>query len=720
MLFKCKMCGGELELGASGIAVCSYCRTQQTVPKIDDERRIGLYNRANHYRRNNEFDKAFSLYERILEDDRSDAEAYWSIVLCRYGIEYVEDTRTKRRIPTVNRMQFASILTDSDYLEAIKNADAEQKKIYEAEATAIDKIQAGILEVSRKEEPFDVFICYKESDDLGERTEDSVIAEDLYERLTAVGLKVFFSRITLEDKLGVAYEPYIFAALNTAKLMVVIGTKVEYFNAVWVKNEWSRYLAMIEDGAKEKVLVPAYKYIDPYDMPEEFAHLQAQDLSKLGYMQDLVRGIRKIVDKEKETTVVHEVVREEVVRSESLGASPNVASLLERAKMFLEDGNFADADQYAEKVLDIDPKNAEAYIVKLLSYNKVKEPDGLVSNLIPAYNDVNYRKALRFGNEEQKKMLEELATLIKDNIRRKDEEEAKAEEARRIKREAQMSRDLYYKCLGGKSGYVETVTVPEDVTELPDGAFSGAGVGEVILHNGITKIGKNAFMQSSIKRIVIPDSVTSIGDSAFQDCPYLFSITLGKGLVSIGRSSFYSTKRLVEIINYSSLPIKDKHYFDGSFIAQNVIEVHRGESRVSFVGTLAFYSAENGDNYVIGDLRGIASVDILSLPALFKGKPYKIHAHAFSGYHMMRNVVLNNVTEIGDEAFAYCYSLKDFFIPASVQYVGKHAFYASEGIKTIFCEADKSQAAGWHQEWTRRKFETLFGAKHSVKWKSKR
>ena len=36
------------------------------------------------------------------------AEAYWSIVLCRYGIEYVEDPATHKRIPTVNRAQYTS------------------------------------------------------------------------------------------------------------------------------------------------------------------------------------------------------------------------------------------------------------------------------------------------------------------------------------------------------------------------------------------------------------------------------------------------------------------------------------------------------------------------------------------------------------------------------------------------------------------------------------
>ena len=79
-----------------------------------------------------------------------------------------------------------------------------------------------------------------------------MLANDLYHQLTNEGFKVFFSRITLEDKLGTAYEPYIFAALNSAKVMIVIGSKPEYFNAVWVKNEWSRYLALVKQSGGKR------------------------------------------------------------------------------------------------------------------------------------------------------------------------------------------------------------------------------------------------------------------------------------------------------------------------------------------------------------------------------------------------------------------------------------------------------------------------------------
>lgn len=392
--FKCKMCGGEIEFeqGAT-VGVCDSCGTTQTLPRLDNDRKANLYDRANHFRRNNDFDKAMGIYEQILNEDGTDAETYWSLVLCRYGIEYVEDPATHKRVPTVNRAQYTSIFDDDDYKSALKYADGYQRSIYEEEAKAINEIQKGILEISQKEEPFDVFICYKETDNSGRRTPDSVLANDLYHQLTQEGFKVFFSGITLEDKLGTAYEPYIFAALNSAKVMVVIGTKPEHFNAVWVKNEWSRYLALVKKSGGKKVLIPAYRDMDPYDLPEEFSHLLAQDMSKLGFMQDLIRGIKKIASVDEPKAAVKETV---VVNSGSSSVEP----LLKRAFMFLEDREWEEADKYCEKVLDIDPENAQAYLGKLMAECCVRRKEELKDCRESFDDSSNFKKVVRFGDKQ--------------------------------------------------------------------------------------------------------------------------------------------------------------------------------------------------------------------------------------------------------------------------------------------------------------------------------
>lgn len=416
LLMKCKMCGGDLDIQPGNtVAECLFCGSKQTVPNISDDKKAMLYDRAGYYRRSNEFDKAMAIYEQLIAEDNTDAEAHWSAVLCRYGIEYVEDPRTHKRVPTVNRVQYKSILDDRDYLSALDFADPAQKLIYTNEANIIDKIQKGILEVSRKEEPFDIFICYKESDESGRRTQDSVIAFDIYKELTKEGYRVFFARVTLEDKLGSAYEPYIFAALNSAKVMLVVGTNKDNFNAVWVKNEWSRYLTLMKEDSS-RTLIPVYRDINPYDMPEEFSYLQAQDYGKIGAIQDLVYGINKLLKRKEE-----KVVQTTVINNSSVG---DVNTLLERAFLFLEDREWDKADQYAEQVLNQEPKNAQAYLCKMMAELRCPKYDLLQGQEEPFDYNANYLKVVRFGNSDLVSQLE----VCNDYIKNRNEE-------RRLKRE---------------------------------------------------------------------------------------------------------------------------------------------------------------------------------------------------------------------------------------------------------------------------------------------
>ena len=297
MVFKCKMCGGDIEVvEGTNIGKCLYCKSTMTLPSVDNEKLLNLYNRANNLRLSNEFDKAYGVYETILEIDENQLEAHWGLILCRYGVEYVDDPKTKKKMITCHRTKYESVLTDSDYKIIISKAYGDALKIYKEEAKTISNIQKKALEISNNEEDYDIFICYKEGDKNGDRTPDSVIAQDIYNKLTDLNYKVFFARITLADKLGEEYEPYIFSALNSSKVMLVVGTNADNLNSVWVKNEWSRYLDLIKNK-KKKVLIPVYSKMDAYELPEEFSMLQALCIDKVGSMQDLVTAVGKIINK---------------------------------------------------------------------------------------------------------------------------------------------------------------------------------------------------------------------------------------------------------------------------------------------------------------------------------------------------------------------------------------------------------------------------------------
>ena len=385
-IIKCKMCGGDLEIiEGSSVCECTYCGTKQTVPSADNEKKLTLFARAGRLLRACEFDKASGVFESIVADYPEEAEAYWGLVLCKYGIEYVDDPATGKKIPTCHRSSFESALDDANFEQACENTDAVARRVYRDEARAIEELRQAILQVSGKEEPYDVFISYKETDGNGERTLDSVIAQDIYKELTREGYRVFFSRISLEDKLGTEYEPYIFAALNSAKVMLVVGTDYENFDAVWVKNEWSRFLKLIAKGER-KTLIPIFKNMDAYDMPKEFAKLSAQDMGKVGAMQDLLRGIEKIIGRRNNTAN----------SSSSSNGDEIISILLNRGSMALEDGEWDEAKKLFDQVLNLSYQNAQAYLGLALSDSMAKNRSEYEKKYVSPFSEIrSSRNAMR-------------------------------------------------------------------------------------------------------------------------------------------------------------------------------------------------------------------------------------------------------------------------------------------------------------------------------------
>lgn len=383
-IIKCKICGGDMELSPDKtFGTCEYCGSVMTLPRVDNEQRAAQFNRGNHFRRQGEFDKALAVYERIVSEDDTDAEAHWCCALCRFGIEYVEDPATYEYLPTCHRASFDSFLEDVDYLAAVEHSDGITRRQYQKDGAKIAEVQRAILATSRKEEPFDVFICYKETDDeTKERTRDSLDAQEIYYNLTQEGYRVFFARITLEDKAGTEYEPYIFAALNSAKVMVVVGEKAEYFNAVWVKNEWSRFLALIRGGAKKR-LIPAYRDMDPAALPEEFAPFPAMDMSRLSFLADLIQYIRSGAESEEPKTPELKEPKplQQPVEQPGVGVMMLTAQL-KRGQQALEDRDWAAADGFFDKALDMDAECAEAFFGKALAAAECIDGEALVQKRI--------------------------------------------------------------------------------------------------------------------------------------------------------------------------------------------------------------------------------------------------------------------------------------------------------------------------------------------------
>lgn len=414
-IFECKNCGASLEVepGAT-VATCDYCHSTQTLPRLDDGKRAGLFKRGNKLRRAYEFDRAAELFGKVLDEDAGDAEAYWSLALCRYGVVYVEDPRTHDMVPTVNRMQAKSITADADYGQALECAEVAQREVLKGQAAQIAEIQRGISEVAAKDEPYDVFICYKDSDASGGRTEDSVIAGDIYDALRRDGLRVFYSRESLKGMLGSAFEPHIFAALHSARVMVAVGTSKEHLESPWVRNEWSRYLALCDED-RDLTFLPVFKGMSAGDLPAEFRSIQGLDLASAGGMQDLIRYVEGRCEAPERSASYRGAAARGSASVPPRGGSrgsrrrepepvpaaslASVESLTQRMDIFIEDGDFEEAIDYANRVLDADPKNVDAYMGLALCDEEVNSREEFYALEEGALKNVNFAKAVRYSKE---------------------------------------------------------------------------------------------------------------------------------------------------------------------------------------------------------------------------------------------------------------------------------------------------------------------------------
>ena len=394
---RCKMCGGHIHYDDNAsVATCEYCGTEQTVFRSDNEKQLNLFNRANALRMQNEFDKAQLTYDNILIDDPNNAEAHWGICLCRYGIEYIEEGKNKKRIPTCHRTIIKSIFEDLDYKDTINNADAVAKRIYESEAKAIDKLQKDILSISQKEEPYDIFISYKEHDEFNNRTVDSIKAEKLYNELTKKGYRVFYSKKALANKDLSEYEPIIFAALMSSKVMLSIGSKKEYFDAIWEKNEWSRFISFIQDK-QDKYLIPCYFDMELNDLPIEFLPFE-EELLDDNNISRIVNRVSKLLNRNN--------------KGSNLTNTSSISNLIERAKYCLNNSEFDKVLEIVENILNVDYKCAEAYFYNVLAKNNCKNEYDLSDKKIILRNEPDFEKALKFADEDYKKYLTDLEQIV--------------------------------------------------------------------------------------------------------------------------------------------------------------------------------------------------------------------------------------------------------------------------------------------------------------------
>lgn len=407
---KCKMCGSNLDIGDSiTVCKCEKCGTSQTVPDIEDDKELKLFERAGRLRFNCDFDKAAGIYNTITDSYTEEAEGYWGLILCKYGIEYA-DNASGKKVPVCHRISYDSVMDDEDFELVMENSDSESRAIFREEAKIIEENRKKYIQIAESEQPYDIYISYRAKDDNGDKTAVSEIAGHLYNKLTSAGYSVFLSEAALKGKKQSDCEPYIYSALNSANVMLALGTSYDDYNDVWVKNEWNRYLEIAEKN-KNKCLIPCYKDVDEYDIPKEFAGLKVCQLGNDDTFNNIMAEIANVVKPESVNQPAPEPEKaepaEEIELEEIEIIEPvDINKLLDEGFSAISDKNWKEANKLFFQVLDEEPDNSKAYWGQLLvqqeCINAREMADNLYLQVIGNTSDNTYELEIRDRRQEIK------------------------------------------------------------------------------------------------------------------------------------------------------------------------------------------------------------------------------------------------------------------------------------------------------------------------------
>lgn len=407
---KCKMCGSNLDIEDSiTVCKCEKCGTSQTVPDIEDDKELKLFERAGRLRFNCDFDKAAGIYNTITDSYPEEAEGYWGLILCKYGIEYV-DNASGKKVPVCHRISYDSVMDDEDFELVMENSDSESRAIFREEAKIIEENRKKYIQIAESEQPYDIYISYRAKDDNGDKTAVSEIAGHLYNKLTSARYRVFLSEAALKGKKQSDCEPYIYSALNSANVMLALGTSYDDYNNVWVKNEWNRYLEIAEKN-KNKCLIPCYKDVDEYDIPKEFAGLKVCQLGNDDTFNNIMAEIANVVKQEsvnqpapkpEKAEPAEEIELEEIEIIEPV----DINKLLDEGFSAISDKNWKKANKLFFHVLDEEPDNSKAYWGQLLVQqectNAREMADNLYLQVIGNTSDNTYELEIRDRRQEIK------------------------------------------------------------------------------------------------------------------------------------------------------------------------------------------------------------------------------------------------------------------------------------------------------------------------------
>ena len=623
-LFKCKNCGDMLDArnAVNGVIECPYCHTPWTVPKKEASPEALKYlHDGNAALDVCKFEDAFTYFQKAAEFDPKEPEAYFGMALAHFKVQYLKDHVNNRLQPICHEITENRFSDNASFLKAVRFATNEQRKEYEKKSEEIDYILAEFYRLKKSDLDYDCFICVKVTDDSTKQlTEDSKDADYIYRLLQEKGYKPFFSERELRNVTGADYEARILYALYMSECMLVVCNNEAYLQTPWVKNEYTRFLKLVNDEEKESDSITIVFNGTPVErLPGRRGKLQGIDFALRnadGKVLDFVEkhtpeakakreaALRKKTEEEARRKAEDEE-RRKAEEERRLAFERQQKEFEERQRQLLEEqrkelermreqnnaaqtGNLsgsallemlrkAQEEEARQKREEEERKRAEEEAHKRAAETKFVCKYCLTTNTgldekchtcgASSINFIPLEKYLREQEIAKAKAEAERLAREKAEAERIAREKAEAErlarekaEAERLAREkAEAERLARERAEEERRAYLAKYEIRKGVLKK-----YLANDKTATIPDGVTEIGEGAFLgKKYLTSVEIPSSVTLIGREAFADCIKLLSVNIPSGVEMIVDSAFRGCTQLRSVEISDSVKIIDSSAFSG-------------------------------------------------------------------------------------------------------------------------------------------------------------
>ncbi len=613
---------------------------------------------------NYKFDDARSIFQRVIIDNPGSVSARWGLLLARFGIVFTKafaksDAAPVFCFPEYDELGGKQLSREPEYAEMLEliGTDEELIYFYKKKADEIDGALKKICE-SKIDRANDVFICVKADaatelhpELLGE-TEDLRFAKKIYEDLTSHGVNVFFAPETLGTQART--DELIWPNLVKSKKMLLIASKEEYIDNVFVKSEWRRWNGL----GREKEL---YVFVLRHDnespksvLPHELLHNESQ-LYTLDTYERLINEISVddsgALDGQENGRVILAGGREERIRYGTIEIAAGsfkdrgdiISVSLPRTVISVGKSAFAGCMNLESLTVREGTKFIEDNA--FTSCGKLREislPNSLVSIGARAFGGCSALMAVNVPPRTESigdGAFSGCSGLMNVNI------------PASVK---SIGMGIFSLCRN-----LTAITVDADnknyratgncLIDLSTHTIISGCKDSVLPQDGIIKnIGESAFAGCDIRIAAIPEGVTAIGESAFSACEELTSVSIPASTAEIGGCVFCGCKNLRKIA------------------------VAEGNAR---------YTGEGG--CLINKQNKILVAGGMNSVIPTGGKVETIGAGAFMGADITDIVIPDGVEIIENEAFRNCASLASVELPVSLIAIGEDAFRGCRALKSV-------------------------------------